>query len=286
MNKLVSMNDMLMDAEKRGYAVGAFNVNDLAGVQAVAQAAEEEHSPVIIQIYSGGINLLGTPYIAAMAQAAAQSVSVPVALHLDHGRDLETVQTCVQGGFTSVMMDGSKLPLDENIAVTRQAVEMAHAAGISAEAELGRIGSGSQEVSESEKEKFLTDPEEARRFVEETNVDALAVAIGSAHGLYKFKPSLDFDLLEEIRGKADVRLVLHGGSDLPEDQIRRSIELGITKVNVATDLAGVYTSALREVVAASEGIIWSGRVFSAVREAMKELVRARIRLFGSTGMVS
>jgi len=122
------------------------------------------------------------------------------------------------------------------------------------------------------------------RFVAETKVDALAVAVGSAHGLYKFKPELDFELLEEIRDKVDVRLVLHGGSDLPEEQIRRAIELGITKVNVATDLAGAYTNALREVVASSEGIIWSGRVFGAVREGMKELVKQRICLFGSCGM--
>jgi fructose-bisphosphate aldolase class II len=276
---------MLADAEERGYAVGAFNVNDLTGVQAVAQAAEEERSPVIIQIYSGGIELIGIHYIRAMVEAAAQSVSVPVALHLDHGRDLETVETCVQGGFTSVMIDGSRLPLDENIEVSRKAAEMAHAAGISAEAELGRVGSGAEEPSEEDRRKFMTDPEEARRFVDETSVDALAVAIGSAHGLYKFKPKLDFDLLKEIRKTVNVRLVLHGGSDLPEDQIRRSIELGITKVNVATDLAVAYTKALRELVDSYEGIIWSGRVFNATREAMKELVRAKIQLFGSSGKV-
>ncbi len=282
--KLVSMGNMLANAEERGYAVGAFNVNDLAGIQAVAQAAEEERSPVIIQIYYSGIDLLGARYITAIAEIAAESVSVPVALHLDHGQNLDTVKTCVQAGFSSVMIDGSKLSLGENIEITREAVEIAHAAGISAEAELGKIGSGAQEASEADRKKFLTDPEEARRFVDETKVDALAVAIGSAHGLYKFKPSLDFDLLKEIRNAVDVRLVLHGGSDLPEEQIRRAVELGITKVNVATDLSGAYSSALRKVVTASEGIIWPGQVFGAVRNAMKELVRARIRLFGSSGM--
>ncbi len=282
--KLVSMSNMLANAEERGYAVGAFNVNDLAGIQAVVQAAEEERSPVIIQIYYSGIDLLGARYITAIAKTAAESVSVPVALHLDHGQNLDTVKTCVQAGFSSVMIDGSKLSLDENIEITRETVEIAHAAGISAEAELGKIGSGAQEASEADRKKFLTDPEEARRFVDETKVDALAVAIGSAHGLYKFKPNLDFDLLKEIRSAVDVRLVLHGGSDLPEEQIRRAVELGITKVNVATDLAGAYSNALREVVAANEGIIWPGLVFDAVRNAMKELVRARIRLFGSSGM--
>jgi len=282
--KLVTMNDMMADAEKRGYAVGAFNVNDLAGIQAVVQAAEEERSPVIIQMYS--IGLLGVHYVVAMAEVAAQSVTVPVAMHLDHGRDLETVETCVRGGFSSIMIDGSKLPLAENIEITRKAVDMAHAAGMSAEAELGRIGSGSQELSADDRKNSLTDPQEAVEFVEKTGVDALAVAIGSAHGLYKFEPDLDFDLLKELRSLVDARLVLHGGSDLPRDQIRRAIELGITKVNVATDLSGAYTIALRKVVADSEGIIWSGRVLGAVREAMKELIRDRIRLFGSTGMVS
>ena len=284
MRKLVTMNDMMADAEKRGYAVGAFNVNDLAGIQAVVQAAEEERSPVIIQMYS--IGLLGIRYIVAMAEVAAQSVTVPVAMHLDHGRDLETVETCVRGGFSSIMIDGSKLPLAENIEITRKAVDMAHAAGMSAEAELGRIGSGSQELSADDRKNSLTDPQEAVEFVEKTGVDALAVAIGSAHGLYKFKPDLDFDLLKELRSLVDARLVLHGGSDLPRDQIRRAVELGITKVNVATDLSGAYTIALRKVVADSEGIIWSGRVLGAVREAMKELIRDRIRLFGSTGMAS
>ncbi len=284
MRKLVTMNDMMADAEKRGYAVGAFNVNDLAGIQAVVQAAEEERSPVIIQMYS--IGLLGVHYVVAMAEVAAQSVTVPVALHLDHGRDLETVETCVRSGFSSIMIDGSKLPLAENIEITRQAVDMAHAAGMSAEAELGRIGSGSQELSADDRKNSLTDPQEAVEFVEKTGVDALAVAIGSAHGLYKFKPDLDFDLLKELRSLVDARLVLHGGSDLPRDQIRRAVELGITKVNVATDLSGAYTIALRKVVADSEGIIWSGRVVGAVREAMKELIRDRIRLFGSTGMAN
>ena len=284
MRKLVTMNDMMADAEKRGYAVGAFNVNDLAGIQAVVQAAEEERSPVIIQMYS--IGLLGVHYVVAMAEVAAQSVTVPVALHLDHGRDLETVETCVRSGFSSIMIDGSKLPLAENIEITRKAVDMAHAAGMSAEAELGKIGSGSQELSEDDRKNSLTDPQEAVEFVEKTGVDALAVAIGSAHGLYKFKPDLDFDLLKELRSLVDARLVLHGGSDLPRDQIRRAVELGITKVNVATDLSGAYTIALRKVVADSEGIIWSGRVVGAVREAMKELIRDRIRLFGSTGMAN
>jgi len=276
---------MLADAEKRGYAVGAFNVGDLADFQAVVQAAEEERSPIIVQIYSGSVDLLGINYIMAMANAAVQSASVPVVLHLDHGRDLEVVKKCIESGFSSVMIDGSRLPLAENIEITRKVVEMAHAAGISAEAELGVVWSGSQEVSESDRKKFLTVPEEAREFVDETNVDALAVAIGSAHGLYKFKPELDFDRLREIRSIVSTHLVLHGGSDLPEEHIRRAIQLGITKVNVATDLAGAYTTAVRKVVAASEGILWPGRVLSATRQEMKELVRAKLRIFGSSGKV-
>ncbi len=284
--KLVTMNGMLADAEERGYAVGAFNVSDLAGVQAVVQAAEEERSPVIVQMYTRGPDITWARYMAAMAEVAAQSVNVPVALHLDHGRDLETVEACIEAGFSSVMIDGSKLSLDENIEVTRRTVEMAHAAGLSAEAELGKILSGSEEMSADDRAGSLTDPEEARRFVKETGVDALAVAIGSAHGLYSFEPDLDLRLLEELQDMKLTHLVLHGGSDLPEDQIRSAVKLGITKINVATDLAGAYTKALREVVDHNEGIIWPGRVFSAVQEAMTELVRDRIHLFGSSGMAN
>ncbi len=283
MSKLVTMNEMLAKAEKRGYAVGAFNVNDLGTIQAVAQAAEEERSPVIIQVYSGG-DLMGLKYLKAIVETAADSVNIPVALHLDHGRELEMIKACVQNGFTSIMMDGSRLPLDENIEITRKAVEMAHAAGLSGEGELGKVGSGSDELSDADRKKFMTDPQEAKKFVQETKVDALAIAIGSAHGLYKFKPNLDFDRLKEIRNFVDVRLVLHGGSDLPEDQIRQAIELGITKINVATDLSVAYSVALRKIVDESTGIIWPGRVLGITRDAMKELVKAKIRLFGSSGM--
>jgi fructose-bisphosphate aldolase class II len=283
LRKLVPIKDMLIHAEKQGYAVGAFNINDMAGIQSVVQAAEEERSPVIIQVYSGSVDHFGLDYAMAISETAARITDIPIALHLDHGRDLETVERCVRAGFSSIMMDGSRLSLEENIDITKKAVKIAHDAGISAEAELGKIGSGSDEVSEADRKKFMTDPEEARRFVEETKVDALAVAVGSAHGLYKFKPNLDFQRLDEIRKITDVRLVLHGGSDLPEDQIRRAIEMGITKVNVATDLSGAYSNALREVVSGSEGIIWPGRVLSAVRDAMKELVKYKIRLFGSSG---
>ncbi|MFC1717679.1 ketose-bisphosphate aldolase [Candidatus Poribacteria bacterium] len=282
--KLVPMNGMLANAEERGYAVGAFNVTDLTGIQAVVQAAEEEHAPVIIQMHPRGGDFIGARYMVAMAEIAAESVNVPVALHLDHGRDLETIETCVKTGFSSVMIDASKLPLAENIEVTQKAVEMAHAVGISAEAELGKIGSGAEVLSTDDRAKSLTDPEEARRFVQETGVDALAVAIGSAHGLYKFEPNLDLDLLKEIRKVAKTRLVLHGGSDLPRDQIQGAIGLGITKVNVATDLAGAYTDALREFVASNDGIIWPGRIPGAVQGPMKELIKDRIRLFGSSGM--
>lgn len=284
LRRLVTMNEILADAERRGYAVGAFNVNELAGIQAVMQAAEEERAPVIIQIYGGGFEVLSLEYIKAIVDTAVKNTSVPVALHLDHGRDLEIVKACIQAGFSSIMIDGSRLPLDENIELTRKAVEIAQAAGLSAEGELGRVGSGSQELSEEDRKKFLTDPGEARKFVQDTKVDALAVAIGSAHGLYKFKPNLDFERLEQIKKAVDVHLVLHGGSDLPEDQVRRAVQMGITKVNVATDLSVAYTNSIRKIVAESQGLIWPGRVLSTTRDAMKELVKAKMRLFGSSGM--
>lgn len=182
------------------------------------------------------------------------------------------------------MIDGSKRPLAENIEATRKAVEIAHPAGVSVEAELGKVGLGSEDISKDEREKFMTDPEEARKFVEETNVDFLAVAIGSAHGFYNFKPDLDFERLKAIRSLVEIPLVLHGGSDLPDDQIRRSVKMGITKVNVHTDISAAYTTSLREFVASNEGIIWPGRVLITAREPMKELIRTKIRLFAASGM--
>lgn len=284
--KLVPMNDMLADAEKRRYAIGAFNISDMAGVQAVVQAAEEERAPVIIQMYTSGIDSDGARYIASLAKVAADIATVPVALHLDHGRDLKAVEVCINAGFSSVMIDASRLPLEENIELARKTAEMAHAAGLSAEAELGHVGSGSEEMSAEDKAKFLTDPDEAKMFVQETGVDALAIAIGSAHGLYRFEPKLDFDRLKAIHSATDAYLVLHGGSDLPEDQIVHSIELGITKINVATDLGRAYSKALKEFVASQEGSIWPGRTLNVAREAMKELIRERIRLFGGSGMAN
>ena len=283
MKGLVSVSKLLADAEEHRYAVGAFNFTDLVDVQAAIEAAEEEHSPVIIQIHPAGIDVLGLHYVMAIARATARQASVPVALHLDHGRDMEAVKTCVQAGFSSVMIDGSRLPIAENIEITREAVEIGHASGVNVEAELGRVGLGSDKLSDDDRQKFLTDPEEAREFVEKTSVDSLAVAVGSAHGLYHFEPDLDFRRLKGIRKRVKTHLVLHGGSDLPEDQILKAIELGITKINVHTDLIGAYTRTLRGVVDASEGLIWPSHVLSETREAIKEVVKARIRLFGSSG---
>ncbi len=276
------MSEILQAAIEGRYAVGAFNFTALAGVQAAAQAAEEERSPLILQIHPAGIDALGLPYVMASVEAARHT-GVPITLHLDHSRDLKSVETCVRAGFASVMIDGSSLPLAENVDLTAGAVQIAHAEGVFVEAELGRVGSGEEEVGEAYRACYLTDPEEAVAFVEQTGVDALAVAIGSAHGLYSFEPKLDFSRLQEIRSCVTVPLVLHGGSDLPEDQIRRAVELGISKINVHTDSIRAYDGAVRKFISESSELIWPGHLLTAGRSAIKELVRSKMRLFGSAG---
>ena len=276
------MYEILQAASDGRYAVGAFNFTALVDLQAAVQAAEEERSPLILQIHPAGIDTMGLPYVMASVQAALDA-RVPITLHLDHGRDLADVETCVRAGFASVMIDGSSLPLADNVALTARAVEIAHASGVFVEAELGRVGSGEEEVDDADRARFMTDPGEAAVFVEKTGVDSLAVAIGSAHGLYRFEPELDFRRLQEIRSSLSVPLVLHGGSDLPEDQIRRAINLGISKINVHTDSVRAYDHAVRAAVSASDELIWPSHLLAAGRSAVKELVGSRMRLFGSSG---
>ncbi|MDO9574669.1 MAG: ketose-bisphosphate aldolase, partial [Candidatus Contubernalis sp.] len=196
---LITLKEMLGEAQKNGYAVGAFNTNNMEIVQAIVESAEEERSPVILQASQGGLKYAGIEYIAAMVKAAAEKATVPVALHLDHGTSFAQIMLCIRHGFSSVMIDGSKLPLEENIALTAKVVEAASAVGVSVEGELGKIGGTEDDISVDEKDALFTNPKEAQQFVQETGVDALAIAIGTAHGPYKGVPELDFDRLEEIK---------------------------------------------------------------------------------------
>ncbi|MEW6725927.1 class II fructose-1,6-bisphosphate aldolase [Desulforudis sp. 1088] len=280
---LVPAAAILRRARSGGWAVGAFNCNNMEIVQAIIRAAEEESAPVILQASQGAIKYAGLDFIAAMARTAISQARVPVAIHLDHGTSFEQVVRCIRGGFTSVMIDGSHHPLAENIALTRRVVEVARAVDVSVEAELGRIGGTEDDISVSERDAFFTDPEEAGLFVESTGVDSLAVAIGTAHGRYRGEPRLDFERLEHIRKAVNIPLVLHGSSGVPADAVRRAIALGVCKVNIDTDIRQSFTEAMRRVLEADPGEIDPRKVLGPAREAAVAVIREKIRIFGSSG---
>lgn len=280
---LVSMAQLLLDAQQGQYAVGAFNCNNMEIVQAIVSAAEAEKSPVIVQASQGAIKYAGIEYIAAMTRLAAEKASVPVALHLDHGTSFAQIMSCVRNSFTSVMIDGSKLPLEENIALTNKVIEAVRPLGISVEAELGKIGGTEDDITVSEKEALFTDPAEAERFVSETKVDALAIAIGTAHGQYKGIPKLDFQRLTEIRKRVNVPIVLHGSSGVPNEAIQEAISLGVCKVNIDTNIREAFVAAARKVMVDHPQEIDPRKMLGPAREATVAIIREKIRLFGSSG---
>ncbi len=302
---LVTNKDLMVPARKNGYAIPALNVQNLESLKAVAEAAQEEKSPVILAISPSVIKYSGMPYIVGLAKTATSVSSVPMSIHLDHGEDFETAAKCIEAGFTSIMIDGSFLKYEENVAVTKKVVAIAKPKGVSIEAELGKLA-GVEERSVEEKEAILTDPDNARDFVERTGVDALAVAIGTSHGAYKFKSEsrLDIERLEKISQKVSVPLVLHGASSvpqslieratkygaeltnakgIPEGEIRKAISLGIAKVNVDTDLRLAFTGSVREVLATSPKEFDPRKILGPAREAMKQVAKSKMQLFGSSG---
>jgi len=279
----VTVKEILQDARKGSYAVGAFNTNNMEIVQAIVEAAVEENSPVILQASQGALKYAGIEYITAMVKAAAEIAPIPIALHLDHGTSFEQIVKCIRYGFTSVMIDGSKYPLEENIRITKKVVEIAGAVGVSVEAELGKIGGTEDDISVSEKEAYMTDPQEAVRFVKETGVDSLAIAIGTAHGPYKGEPKLDFDRLEKISSLVDIPLVLHGASGVPEDSIRKAVERGICKINIDTDIRQAFARAVREFLEKNPKEYDPRKILGPAKDEMKKVIREKIRLFGSSG---
>lgn len=280
---LVSVAELLLNAQKGNYAVGAFNCNNMEIVQAIVAAAEAEKSPVIVQASQGAIKYAGIEYIAAMTRLAAEKASVPVALHLDHGTSFAQVMQCVRNSFTSVMIDGSKLHLDENIALTNKVIEAVRPLGVSVEAELGKIGGTEDDITVTEREALFTDPAEAERFVQETHVDALAIAIGTAHGQYKGVPKLDFDRLKEIRKRIEAPIVLHGSSGVPDEAIREAISLGVCKVNIDTNIREAFVAAARLALANAPQEIDPRKMLGPAREAAIGIIREKIRIFGSNG---
>ncbi len=279
---LVTIRELLAKADEEGYAVGAFNCNNMEIVQAIISAAEAERSPVIIQASQGAIKYAGLGYITSMVREAALFSEVPVALHLDHGTDFAQVVNCLRSGFTSIMYDGSALSLEENIQMTRKVVEVAHAVGVSVEGELGRLQGIEDEIAVSERDAFFTDPREAAHFVRETGIDALAPSIGTAHGRYRGKPKLDFERLEKIREHAGLPLVLHGSSGVPYEDIKKAVKLGVRKVNIDTDIREAFVDEVRRVLAADPQEIDPRKVLGPARDKAIDVIREKIRVFGST----
>jgi len=301
---LVTNKEILSVAMAKGYAVGAFNINNLETLLAIVEASAEEKSPVIVAATPSAIKYAGLEYLATMVKTAENLALVPMALHLDHGGNIETVSKCINAGFTSVMIDGSHLNFEENISLTKRVANLAHSKGVSVEGELGRLA-GVEESTVEEKEAILTDLNAAKEFVERTDVDALAVAIGTSHGAYKFKakPKLDFERLRAIRKKVKVPLVLHGASGvpswivekatkygaelggakgIPDEHIKKAVSLGITKINIDTDLRLAFTGTIREILATSPKQFDPRKILGPAKEAMKEIVKGKMRLFGSS----
>lgn len=304
---LVTNKELLLPAMQKGYAVGAFNIQNLESLLAVVDASFQEKSPVIIAVTPSSLKYGGLAYLAKIVRIAAESTPVPMSLHLDHGKDFETVSRCVEAGFTSVMIDGSSLKFEENIDLTKRVVNFAHEKGVSVEAELGRLA-GVEESTVEEREAILTEPNAAEEFVERTGVDALAVAIGTSHGAYKFKgeAKLDFERLKLIRERVNVPLVLHGASSvpkwiiekslkygaqlagakgIPEEHIKKAISLGISKINIDTDLRLAFTATIREILATKPKEFDPRKILGPAKEVMKEVVKSKMRLFGSSGKV-
>ena len=280
---LVTVAELARKASQGGYAVGAFNLNNMEILQAVIVAAEEERSPVILQASQGGLKYAGIDYIVAMAEVAAKNASVPVALNLDHGTSFEQAMECIRKGFSAVMIDGSHLLFEDNIALVNRVTDVAHAVGVSVEAELGRIGGTEDDIMVADEDAMMTHPDEAAEFVERAKPDLLAVAIGTAHGVYKGEPRLDFKRLTEIRKRVDIPLVLHGASGVPDDAIREACKLGITKINIDTELRIAFSQAVRDILDEDLKQIDPRKILGPAREAMKQVVKEKMRLFGSAG---
>ena len=280
---LVTGIELLKKANEEGYAVGAFNTSNLEITQAIVEAAEEMKSPAIIQVSEGGLKYAGIETISAIVRTLATKASVPIALHLDHGTDFNNVMKCLRNGWTSVMMDASKLPLEKNIEVTKNVVTIAHGMGVSVEAEIGKIGGTEDNVTVDEREASMTDPDEAYRFAKETGVDYLAISIGTAHGPYKGEPKLDFDRLKKIKEMLKMPIVLHGASGVPEADIRKAVSLGVNKINIDTDLRQAFAARLRELLKEDGEVYDPRKILGPCKEAMKEVVKNKMRMFGSEG---
>ena len=299
---LVTTTEMFKKAYEGGYAIGAFNVNNMEIVQGITRAAKKLNAPVILQCSAGARKYASHDYLVAMVKAAAEETGLPIALHLDHGPDFETCKACIDGGFTSVMIDGSSKPYEENIALTKKVVEYAHAHGVVVEGELGTLAGVEDDVKVEAGNESYTRPEEVEDFVNRTGVDSLAIAIGTSHGAYKFKPGqkpqLRFDILEEVQRRLPgFPIVLHGASSvnqdhikminqyggqmpdaigIPEDMLREAASMAVCKINVDSDIRIAMTAAIRKHFAENPTHFDPRQYLKPARAAIKEMVRHKI----------
>jgi len=304
---LVTSKELFKKALKGGYALGAFNVNNMEIIQGIVEGAAEENAPLILQFSAGARTYARHEYLVKLVQAALETGDLPIVLHLDHGEDFDICKACVDGGFTSVMIDGSKHPFEENIALTRKVVDYAHPRGVTVEAELGKLAGVEDNISVSEKDAIFTNPDQAKDFVARTGCDSLAVAIGTSHGAYKFKgePKLDFDRLVEIQERLpDFPLVLHGASSVPQDlvdicnkyggkilgsrgvpeeMISRAAKMNVCKVNIDTDIRLAITGAIRRSLVENPGNFDPRHYLGPARDAIKKVVMRKIKLLGCGG---
>jgi fructose-bisphosphate aldolase class II len=276
------MNAFLPKAKANRFAVGQFNMNNLEFAQAIVEAAMEEKSPIIFGVSEGALKYMGIEFTVAIAEAAAKKSGLPIALHLDHGSTFEVAMQCIRAGFSSVMFDGSHHSFEENVRLTKEVVKAARAMGVSVEGELGTIGGVEDDISVEEEHANLAKPEEAIRFYEQTGVDCVAIAVGTAHGMYKGEPQIHYDIIEQVAKAIPVPVVLHGGSGVPDESIRKAIAAGVGKINVNTENQVACTDAIREVLA-KDGKVYDPRKYlGPAKKAMIEVVRTKIRLFGSS----
>ena len=283
MRTLLSTRQMLFEAQKGQYAVPAFNIHNMETLQVVAETAAELHSPLILAATPSTVAYAGADYLVAMAAVAAARTDIPIALHLDHHEKFPDIQQSIDAGFSSCMIDASKEPFAVNIERTREVLDYAHRYDVTVEAELGKLVGIEDDLVVDEKDSLYTNPKDAVRFIEATGIDSLAVAIGTAHGLYKGRPKLDFERLQEIRQAVDIPLVLHGASDVPDELVQQAIRLGICKVNIATDLTIPFSGAIKAYFQEHPEASAPRKYLNPAKEAMQAVVRHKIAVCGSAG---
>lgn len=279
---LVTLKEILAGTREGHYAVGGFNFNGYEDAQGIIEGAAAKNSPVILMASMSAVKYIGLHQVAGMIKGMAESVDIPVCLHLDHATDTALIKEAIRAGFTSVMVDASAKEYEDNIAASKEIVQFAKLYGCSVEAELGKVGGKEENVVVEDASATFTDPADVKRFVEETGIDALAIAIGTVHGFYKSEPKLDFDRLEKITKITDCPLVLHGGSGVPVEDFKRCVRMGMSKINVGTELKATYSQAVREAVAANPETEFDPRKYvGPVKAACAEVVKGKIDIFGS-----